>query len=156
MTLWPCQCEHPAPGPDLWTSQTVAWAHTCTNTNLQVYKLNIYYTILQYKYKPWRQCRVLKTQIFVLAAQPLKLILVSTLLEHVIGLLLVEGAAHTTICRVHCEDTWAIQCFPLPYTTLDHSYKCYLFRCCSTSVICSNLCTQSLFGWCHILNIKAW
>ena len=50
----------------------------------------------------------MKAQVLVLATQPFKLLLESALLEHFIGLLFVECAAHATISRVHRKDTGAI------------------------------------------------
>ena len=45
----------------------------------------------------------MKAQIPVLVTQPFKLLLESALLEHFIGLVFVECAAHATVCGVHCE-----------------------------------------------------
>ena len=57
--------------------------------------------------------------------EPFNLLLVPALLEHVIGLLLVECAAHAAIGGVHREDAGAIQRLPLPYTALDQGPRAY-------------------------------
>ena len=50
---------------------------------------------------------------------------VSVLIEHFIGFLLVECAAHAAICGVHCEDARTVQFVSLPYAALDQGSRFY-------------------------------
>ena len=70
---------------------------------------------------PWRDCRVFPAQPIILICQELHVLLVPVLLEHLIGLLLVEGAAHPTVGRMHGEDARAAQSHAFPEAFLDHA-----------------------------------
>ena len=68
-------------------------------------------------------CRVFEAVILVLFGQPGNLLLVTVCPKQLICFLLVECAAHTTVCGVHWEYGWATHSLTFPNAPLDHSWN---------------------------------
>ena len=75
---------------------------------------------------PFRQLRFLHAVLLILDSHLFHLFLEPALTEHQIGLGLVEGAAHSSISRLHAEDCGATDLLSFPSALLYHTHACEL------------------------------
>ena len=124
-------CEHPAWGQVPCPCQSQEFDQTFRRT--VIWKYVSYMVLKIIVTQPIWFCRVFKAVILVLFGHPGNLLLVTVGPKQLICFLLVECAAHTTVCGVHWEYARAIYLVPLPLTTFYQSLKSILV--CWTSLL---------------------